>query len=76
MIAAGLALLCYLSLGARAFETALIVLSVVLVACGIAAARDVVFGSSRILWVVAHPGPAAERQRLLEVDAPGSLDRP
>jgi hypothetical protein len=57
MIAAGGMTLLYQRSGKRSFETFLIFAGLSLMACGFAIARDVVDGSSNILWVVHHATP-------------------
>ena len=57
MIAAGGMTLLYQRSGKRSFETFLIFTGLALMACGFAIARDVVDGSSNILWVVHHATP-------------------
>lgn len=57
MIAAGGVTLIYQRSGKRSFETFLIFAGLALMACGFAIARDVVDGSTNILWVVQHATP-------------------
>lgn len=57
MIAAGGLTLIYQRSGKRSFETFLIFAGLALMTCGIAIARDIVDGSTNILWVVQHAPP-------------------
>jgi len=57
MILTGGLTLIYQRGGKRSFETLLIFAGLALMACGFAIARDVVDGSTNILWVVQHATP-------------------
>jgi len=74
MILIGLAGLYFLSLRKRPFDTALVVIGIALVGCGIAAFRDGVEGTSRITWIASEfgEGQAAPVKELLATTGPAS----